>query len=91
MALTQKNGPYGRFITAYRAELTCGHTIKLRLMPMNNVGTYGCTAGMGCGYQLGWVKWWYFDRPDSPTWNRKYRELKETETDENRTSENGDD
>jgi hypothetical protein len=47
---------------------------------MNKTGRYGCTAGLGCGYNLGWTVWWEEDTPEHKTYNPLYR--KETERDQ---------
>lgn len=41
----------------YTVTLTCGHTIRLRDEPWDTACCYGCTAALGCGYQLAWTQW----------------------------------
>lgn len=38
-----------------RVLLTCGHWIRMRNTPWNKQ-KLGCTAGLGCGYQLNWLE-----------------------------------
>lgn len=39
-----------------QTQLSCGHVVKTRLEPLNKKAKFGCTSGLGCGYQLSWVK-----------------------------------
>lgn len=37
--------------------LTCTHQITVRNPPLSIHVKYNCTAGVGCGYMIGWVSY----------------------------------
>jgi hypothetical protein len=43
----------------YSVTLTCGHRVRTRLEPLSGNARFACRAGLGCGYQLGWIEWTY--------------------------------
>lgn len=56
----------------FRARLECGHVVKMRNHPMTEIAKYGCTAGLRCGYNLWWIRWWHIDKPELETVNETY-------------------
>lgn len=38
--------------------LTCGHDIRVQLQPFRESATFTCDRNLGCGYALGWKRWY---------------------------------
>jgi hypothetical protein len=41
----------------FQVRLTCGCSIRLRNNPLHAGVRFGCPAGLGHGYRLGWTSW----------------------------------
>lgn len=41
----------------FQVRLTCGCSIRLRNNPLHSAVRFGCPAGLGHGYRLGWTSW----------------------------------
>lgn len=40
-----------------KVTLSCGHSVRVRIHPLNPLTKMGCLQGLGCGYNLDWVSW----------------------------------
>jgi hypothetical protein len=40
-----------------RVTLSCGHTVRMRMRPLQEGARFGCSLNVGCGYDLEWVSW----------------------------------
>ena len=56
----------------FRVQLVCGHSVRTRNPPLTDLVHYACTAGLGCGYNLMWVRYWHVDTPHIKDRNESY-------------------
>lgn len=63
------NQAYGRRLKEYRLVLECGHPVLAHNQPWPDQ-KFGCTVGLGCGYQLRWVS--YTNKDGRLSENRKH-------------------
>ena len=68
-----RRGRAGAAQLTWRARLTCGCTIVLRLQPLRNTTEYGCNTGLRHGYRLPWVMAWEVDKPGNIRYNRLFK------------------